>query len=56
MTVGNVEFLWVLNMLFCFYNLLVMCDASCDLVPFVQFKKRENGGEVLLLETLQALA
>ena len=32
-----------------------MCDALCDLVTFVQFKKRENtNGGMLLLVTLHA--
>ena len=35
----------------------IMCDALRDLVPFVQFKKRENTyGGVLLLVKLQAFS
>ena len=34
-----------------------ICDALCDLVPFVQFKKREkHPREVILLVKLQAEA
>ena len=35
-------------------KILSMCDALRDLVPFVQFKKREKHGGVLLLVKLQA--
>ena len=36
---------------------ICVCDALRDLVPFVQFKKRENTlGGMLLLKKLQALA
>ena len=35
----------------------LICDAFRDLVPFVQFKKRENNhGKVLFLVKLQAKA
>ena len=43
---------------FAIYVQAIICDALCDLVPFVQFKKREKKphGGVLLLIKLQDLA
>ena len=53
---GNL-FLSMTEITYNFHSAETICDALCDVIPFAQFKKRENiiGGRSLLVKS-QALA